>query len=78
MKRILVLSMFLAGIAAAATLFGVRYPGWISTAVLAGKGESYLVVLDAPAGFAAKAGRLGFANIGVSYTPLTLPTTYSV
>jgi hypothetical protein len=63
MKRYLRLSIFLGVVAAAAALFGARYTDWVSTAALAGEGEAYLVVLDAPDGFAAKAGRLGFTKI---------------
>jgi len=63
MKWYLRLSIFLGVVAAAAALFGARYTDWVSTAALAGEGEAYLVVLDAPDGFAAKAGRLGFTKI---------------
>ena len=62
MKRYLGLSIFLLGMAAA-VIFGARYSDWVSTAAFAGEGDEYLVVLDAPDGFAAKAGKLGFTNI---------------
>jgi hypothetical protein len=62
-EAVLVLSICLLVMAAAAAIFGARYSDWVSSTAIAGEGNDYLVVLDAPDGFVAKAGKLGFTNV---------------